>query len=426
MSVGTPSRTQQRDLKPMDAKPKRMAFLGLFGQGNLGNECTLQAIIYNTRRYFPDAEFSCICSRPREAKVTHNVSTFPIRGLPYKVWSDRDTPALRLLRRAFIGIPMRLVYLVRAFKMLMESDALIVPGTGILTDAYTDSFGWPYDIFKWSIIGKLCGCKLFFVSVGVGPVFNPLSRWLIKIALSLADYRSYRDSYSKQYLDGIGFESKNDPVYPDLAFSLPGTMLSDFCNRDAQRTVIGVGVKDHYGKRGLRQAEREAIYRNFIDRLGRFVIWLVEHKYTVRLLIGDLRYDTRAKQDLVDLLRERQLKYDYGQIIDEPILTVEQLLLQLAATEVVVAARFHNTLLAMVLNKPVISLSFHEKCLSLMEEMELAEYSLDINTFGVDSLVERFIGLESNTVKLKAHIEQKTEEYRRALDEQYGIIFNDL
>jgi len=39
-------------------------------------------------------------------------------------------------------------------------------------------------------------------------------------AISLADYRSYRDDFSKDYLARIGFDTRNDFVYPDLAFSL--------------------------------------------------------------------------------------------------------------------------------------------------------------------------------------------------------------
>ena len=63
-------------------KPKRIAFFGLFGQGNLGNECTLQAIIYNVRKYFPDAEFKCICSGPEDTSVRHNIPAFPMREMP--------------------------------------------------------------------------------------------------------------------------------------------------------------------------------------------------------------------------------------------------------------------------------------------------------------------------------------------------------
>jgi hypothetical protein len=40
-------------------------------------------------------------------------------------------------------------------------------------------------------------------------------------------------------------------------------------------------------------------------------------------------------------------------------------------------------------------------------------------------LIEQFIDLEKNTGKIRPYIKQKTEEYRRALDEQYALIFKE-
>src|SRR6266446_4255952 len=54
-------------------KPRKIAFYGLFGQQNWGNECTLQAIIYNARRYLPDAELRCFCTGPHETLLRHNI-----------------------------------------------------------------------------------------------------------------------------------------------------------------------------------------------------------------------------------------------------------------------------------------------------------------------------------------------------------------
>lgn len=153
--------------------------------------------------------------------------------------------------------------------------------------------------------------------------------------------------------------------------------------------------------------------------------WLLENKYTVRVLIGDILYDSSVKQDLMDLLKKHESSFEEGQIINEPIFTVEQLLSQLAGTDIVVSPRFHNIVLALMLNKPVISLSYNEKFDALMNEFGLAEYCQGIDHFDVDKLIEQFIKLEKNAENLKPRIKQKTEEYRRALDEQYAFIFKN-
>jgi|SRR5208337_4121443 len=66
-------------MKP-DPKRQRIALFGNFGTGNLGNEATLQAMLYNLRRYLPNAELSCICMRPENTASEHNISAVPIRA----------------------------------------------------------------------------------------------------------------------------------------------------------------------------------------------------------------------------------------------------------------------------------------------------------------------------------------------------------
>ncbi len=153
--------------------------------------------------------------------------------------------------------------------------------------------------------------------------------------------------------------------------------------------------------------------------------WLLARDYDVRLLSGDLG-DMQARQEFRDLLRERLLVCDEGRIIDKPIGSVEDLLSQITATDIVVATRFHNVLLALLCNKPVISISFHHKCDSLMSAMGLSEYCLDINDLKADRLIEKFCDLETNADEMKRSIREKAREFRQALDEQYKLIFNDL
>jgi len=113
---------------------------------------------------------------------------------------------------------------------------------------------------------------------------------------------------------------------------------------------------------------------------------------------------------------------DEGRIIDEPVFSAEQLLSQIAATDIVVATRFHNVLLALLCNKPVIAISFHHKCESLMSAMGLSAYCQDINDLKADKLIENFCDLETNGDKLKPLIREKVMEFREALDEQYNLI----
>ena len=251
-----------------------------------------------------------------------------------------------------------------------------------------------------------------------------LGRWLVKSILSLADFRSYRDQSTMQCLAGIGFKTDSDRVYPDLAFSLPQPVIPQRGAGNSRRPVVGLGVMEYAGKYSVANPT-DKTYLAYLDNLATFVEWLLARGYYVRLLIGDLG-DTNAKNNFRDLLRKRISASDEERIVDEPIRSPDDLLLQIAATDLVVATRFHNVLLSLFCNKPVISISFHHKCESLMSSMGLSEYCLNLNDFDADQLSEKFCRLERNCDALKSSISQKVIEFREALDYQYEIIFNEM
>jgi polysaccharide pyruvyl transferase WcaK-like protein len=404
-------------------KRKKIAFFGHFDSNNFGNESTLRAILYHLRCFQPDAEVTCICTGPEVTAATHHIEAIPLAETFVKSWVPRN-PVIRVLRKVCIGLPSEPYRWIKGLIRLRRTDMLIVPGTGLLTDAYGLLSWGPYNLLKWSLIAKVCRCKLLFVSVGAGPIYGTLGRCFVKLVLSLAAFRSYRDNSTMQYLDGIGFRAGNDRVYPDLVFSLPEAMIPHQHANRSCRSVVGLGVMAYPGKYSVSKPS-DATYLAYLESLVTTVRWLLAHEYDVRLLSGDLE-DMHAWQAFRDLLRGRLSVCDQGHVIDEPICSVEDLLAQIVATDIVVATRFHNVLLALLCNKPVISISFHHKCESLMSAMGLSEYCLDINDLKADRLIEKFCDLQTNADRMKPQIREKAKEFREALDEQYKYIFTNL
>lgn len=402
----------------------RIAMFGNFGEGNLGNESTLQAVLYNLRHYLPDAEVTCICTDPWATMRTYNIDALPIARTIGKQRAQGRSFLLRLIRKIILGVPRELFRWLEAFFVLHDMDALIVPGTGLLTDA-NGLFGWgPYSLFKWSLVAKLCNCRLFFICVGAGPIYHALSRWLIRSALRLADFRSYRDTSSMKVLQTIGVATKNDRIYPDLAFSLPEIVIPKDDRRNLRRPVVGIGLMDYAGKYSTDRPSN-AIYFSYLKNLAAFVEWLLGQEYDVRLLVGEVFWDKHVTEEFRDMLKECLGTYGEMRIVNEPMLSVEQLLSQIAATDLVVATRFHNVLLSFLLDKPTISISFHHKCLSLMGQMGLSQYCCDINHLNLSRLIELFCDLRNNRERLKQIIRQRVKEMRSALDVQYSLLFKD-
>jgi polysaccharide pyruvyl transferase WcaK-like protein len=408
-----------RSVKSM--KPIRISLYGNFGAGNLGNECTLHAVIEQILRCWPDAQLLCFCTNPEDVRSRHNVAALP-SGAVDQAEPERSgsraprSQFARIFRIAFHRIPLELVHWVKSLLAVSRTEILIVAGTGIVCDL-CGPMGWPYAIFKLSTLAAVCRVKLVFLSVGVGPIRHPLSRWFLKRSLALAHHRSYRDEASKQYLEKIGFNTDRDFVYPDVVFGLAQSNLVSGV-RAGQSRVIGLGLKDY----GSAERPGTKAFREYLDTMAAFVSWLQGHGYGVRLLIGDIQYDSWVIEEFVDVLKSRNIPTGAQLLIAEPALTVKELLNQVGETEAVISARYHNLVMALIQNKPVIALSDHAKLDSLVTDFGLAQYLLPLGNLSPDALIDRFKQLEINAEQLRPYLKEKLDKYRQALDGQYEIL----
>ncbi len=401
-------------------KPVRVSFYGNFGSGNLGNEATLQAVIEQVQQRWPRAELLCFCTNPQDVRTRHNIAAFPSEAVEKTAAKSLSAPGrrdrlARLFRIAFRRLPLELLHWGKTLRAVSHSDVLIVAGTGIVGDYLTGPLGWPYDIFKLSTLAALCRVKLVFLCIGVGPIHHPLSRWFLKWSLALARHRSYRDEASKQYMQKIGLNADRDFVYPDVVFGLSQGDLASGAQA-GQRPIVGLGIKDY------RTTEPEA-FQEYLDTMAAFVSWLQGQGYCVRLLIGDIQYDTWVREAFVDLLKSRNVPTNPPLLLVEPVLTVREQLRQVGETEAVISARYHNLVTALILNKPVITLSDHAKLDSLATDFGLAQYLLPLANLSADALIGTFKQLANDTERLRPYIKAELDKYRRALDPLYATLF---
>lgn len=402
--------------KHSPARP-RLTFFGHFGQGNFGNDCTLEAVLYNTRRKVPAAEINCICTNPEAVEAEFHLSAIGINvsrphssGNLYDRW--KHNPLIRIATEPYRWL--------KIFHVLRCTDMFVVPGTGLLNDAYS-LLGWgPYNLFKWSLIARLCGCKVVFLSVGAGPLYTRLGRYFVKTALSLAQFRSYRETSTAEYLQKIGVNTDRDFLFPDLAFSLPEGLLPAEGNRQRGRRVVGIGLMPYAGKYSS-ETPSSTTYTDYLNVLAHFVEWLFAHEYDVRLILGEAG-DEFVITEFTAILKQR-VPYDEARVTHEPAVTVAQIFSQIASTDFVVATRFHNILFSVLLNKPVIAISFHHKCASLMNNLELIGFTEDIHDLKTEALIEKFSKLEADAPVVKARLRHKVEQHRRSLEQQYNLIF---
>lgn len=391
---------------------RRIGLFGHFGAGNLGNEASLEVVLGFIRRERPGAQILCICTNPETTRLAHDVLTVPItKSNPGDAWSAR-------LNRLLAKIPGRVLDVLRAYHEVRNLDVLVIPGTGILDDFGERPGGMPYALCKWLIAARLAGCRILCVSIGAGPIHNPMSRRLMTTAARMAHYRSFRDAVSKTYLAGCGVDTRNDPVVPDVAFALPPPESRE---RTPGPVTVGVGVMNYWGWQAG-APEGAGIHDAYLGKLADFVQRLLSKSYRVRLLIGQ-----RSDAEAIDrvLRRVAVSTRESEALICEPAASLRDLMRQIQQTDVVVTTRYHNVVSALSVGKPVISLSYAEKNDVLLDDVGLRGFYQHCATFDVDHLCEQLDSVLAQRGRFSLRIVERVSEYRRQLAEQDMRLLSD-
>jgi polysaccharide pyruvyl transferase WcaK-like protein len=392
----------------MNATPPRVGLYGNIGSPNLGNEGSLDAVYNWLKRDHPDAIVDFMCIGPEKVQARYGVPAIPLS------WYQRHeyVSGLKAIMLKALG---KGIDAYRVASWVRKHDAVIVPGAGSLEVTLPiGPWFYPYAMFLVSVSGRITGAKVALVSVGAGGAKQRLTRLFVTTAAKLAFYRSYRDPGSYEAMRQAGVDVTSDKVYPDLAFALrvPPAGPGD------PRTV-GVGIMGFYGNNEDR-ARRDEVNAAYMEKTKRFVRWLADNGYRIRLFPGDNSWDDAVLEEIVADLRDHRPDLELMWAVADTVTSLDALMQEMAKVGIVVAIRYHNVLCALMLCKPTLSLSYASKHDFLMADMGLSEFCLPAKTFDVDQLIERFTELQGRSAELPETMADRNAEKARLLDQQFA------
>ena len=249
----------------------RIGIFGHYGHHNMGDEAIVEAVIQNLRSRWPTVQLTGFSMNAKDTSLRYGIPAYQIRrldGAPRGIAKANDPiPAHRipatncskiavvrdylkrsaLLRflakssRFVLKLPpalwRELVFLRDSYRIGKDVDCFFVAGSGQLMDTFGGVWAYPYTLLKWTVLARLAEARVVFVSVGAGPIESLWSRLMVRAALSLADYVSFRDAGSQRLIEWFG-SGKRWLVYPDLAQSL---LFDHHPSRDRpKQPVVGV------------------------------------------------------------------------------------------------------------------------------------------------------------------------------------------
>lgn len=360
----------------------KIGLLGQFGSGNSGNDGSLEAMVTFLRRARPDAALLCICSNP--ARIGER---FALDVLSFRGGKPFGGAFLKFLDARLWRIPGRIAILITILQRISGIDVMVIPGTGILDDFQERAFGWPFIIYWWCLAARLRGTRIAFVSIGAGPIRGTLSRWFLKSAARMAQYRSYRDDFSLRYVQGLGIDISADHRFPDIAFGLHEPARTVEAEQGRKPAAVGIGVMQYRGwERG--HANADAIYRTYVDKISDVARRLLAEGHQVRLFMGDAA-DEPVLEDIRKTLVSSTTGWENGQFSMARTASLHEVMEELTKVDIAIVSRYHNLLCALKVGRPALSLGYAEKNDELMAEFGRESFCQHIETFDVDILMRQ-------------------------------------
>lgn len=360
-------RSGRRGAQPA-ASAIRVALFGGFGIGNFGNDASLEATADYLRTDCPHAALSSICSAPDVTASKFGLPTYPTAKAP--------SGLLRLADIALLRAPRTVWNWIYTLGVLKRFDVLLVAGTGVFDDYRDSPFGWPSRLLRWSLAARLRGVRLIFLSVGAGPIVNPVSRMLMKISARLAQHRSYRDAESLSFMQSIGMDESKSTVLPDLAFLLAAPQIQRAAD---MAPTVGVGLMNYRGWR-----DSDAVFDAYVTTHVRLIQWIDAQGYKVRVLIGQTPADLKAVRAI-----EKGVGRSLMTSEQEQMNSFQDAMAAAAETDVVVASRYHVQIAALKVGRPLISLSYAPKNDSLLAQAGLGEFAQPVEQVDFDKLTRQ-------------------------------------
>lgn len=437
---------------------KTIGIFGHYGNENLGDEAIIAAAVQRLPEHLPGVKLRLFSSKPQDSEARYGLPAFPIRYIPpgtltaseqiererkrkvdhegkSNLANTRQNPVKRILKaipllwpllRGVRATPKALADLYRECRFLWQSrrhvkslDLLMITGSNQFLDNFGGPWGFPYTLMKWTWLARSAGVPVAYASVGAGPLDEKLSYRLIHLALSRAQYLSFRDDPSRTMVDPAS--RFGGQVYPDIAFAIdyPGPE-SKRTEDNGDKPVVAINAMAVYDARYW-YIKDPVRYQAYVEKMTQFVIDLDKRNYRPILFATQVK-DRNVIHDIKEGLKNSGCEDDFLSTLYREHDEVDEMLAFLRSADIVVPTRFHGTVLGLWAGKPTIGVCYYRKAADLLTEFGQKDYAFDIDTVTVKQLNSAVDRAWADHKAIGERIEQQVVAYRDALAKQFAEI----
>ena len=279
--------------------------------------------------------------------------------------------------------------------------------------------GFPYTLLKWAVLCRIRRVKIVYLSIGAGPIDHFLSRAMVRAAIRLGHFHSYRDEDSLGLIEGSNARM-NGAVYPDLACNLEFTRSE--INYSTNSAIVAINPMPVYGDYWFIKDETK--YRDYLTVLADFIFHLDSRGCQIVLFPTQTR-DMDAIHDLVDIVGEKGTSM-VPNIRIEATAETQDVMRVIQSAHVIVPTRFHGAVLGVLARRLVLGVCYQAKAAAVLAAAGQQEYAFMLDEMSGQDLIDAYDRLWHNKTSALAAIGQRSSQIRAEVESQYQHVLTLL
>ena len=238
-------------------------------------------------------------------------------------------------------------------------------GGGQLDEEWGGPWGHPYALFKWAVLAKIARVPYAIASVGACKLTSSLSRLFLSAALRMARYRSFRDKHSRELAAALLQSAANDPVVPDLAFTLPPPTTGRPLSTSADsRTVVAISPIAYAKPRNWPHQNHD-LHKRYIHQIAQVITDLIRRGSFVVIVWSSLGDDQSVIAELLDHLADDCRMEVARQVLIPTITSWQDFVAAVGKVDFLIASRLHSAILGFITQTPTVAISLIPKLIGL-------------------------------------------------------------
>lgn len=375
-------------------KSNKIFTIGAYGCGNRGDDAILQAIIEN----FSLSDITATCGKEKDIDFlgAKMVRCRLNEGISLKIFFFMIFDSLRMLR------------------ILLRSDVLVYGGGSLIHDLT------PYNLvfmYFWQFIAQLFRKKVYYFSIGIGPISTETGKKLSRHFLTRAAAVFPRDERGYQICHELGV--KNLELTRDAAFMVNRKNQCSGSSLKKENLVsndyVTVTASQWFSSQNFWK-KNSFNFDSQIETLGNALVETIRFLGKRMIFVPTEKRDYLLGEQLRTIINSRDFT------VASPELNCKEMAELIENSYMLIGTRMHSIIFASRQGVPFIPLIYDEKVSQLLKLLEMENYAIPLEELSPEVIVNKLNEVEKNYNEIQKNLHKFTSEAGSLIKNSIEII----